>query len=202
MSEAEVHLLRSRMYEGLLHKARRGEVYSHPPIGYGRAAGGGLELDPDGQVQGVVRLIFDQLDREATLHGLLRYLVHHHICLPVRLAGGPDKGQLEWRRPNRATLSNLLHNPTYAGAYRFGYRAVDPRRKRPGRPGTGRSVRRPEECLVLLRTACRRTSRGSGSRPIRRGWRPTATCRIRPVPPAPGRPCWPGWSAAGGAGDA
>jgi DNA invertase Pin-like site-specific DNA recombinase len=34
MSEAELHLLRSRLYEGLLHKARRGEVYNHPPIGY------------------------------------------------------------------------------------------------------------------------------------------------------------------------
>src|SRR5216683_5231434 len=30
MSEAEIHLLRNRMYEGLLHKARRGAVYNHP----------------------------------------------------------------------------------------------------------------------------------------------------------------------------
>lgn len=151
MNEAELHVLKQRMYQGKLNKARRGELLNLPPIGYVRLPGGEWAIDPDEQVQAVVRLIFDQFDREATMHGLLRYLVHHHIRIPVRLAGGPNKGQLEWRRPNRATLSNLLHNPTYAGAYRFGYRSIDPRKKQPGRPGTGRSVRRPEECLVLLR---------------------------------------------------
>src|SRR5712691_257919 len=74
MSEAELHLLRNRMYEGLLNKARRGEVYSHPPIGYVKAApGGGLVLDPDEQVQSVVRLIFEQFERQGTVCGLLRY---------------------------------------------------------------------------------------------------------------------------------
>ena len=97
------------------------------------------------------RLIFDPFDRAATLHGLLRYLVHHHIRIPVRAAGGPTKGQLEWRRPNRATLQNLLRHPSYAGAYRFGHRPTDPRKKQPGRPNTGKLIRRPEECLVLLR---------------------------------------------------
>ena len=110
-----------------------------------------MVIDPDEQVQAVVRLIFDQFDREATLHGLLRYLVHHQIRIPVRVAGGPNKGQLEWRRPNRATLSSLLRHPSYAGAYRFGHRSTDPRKKQPGRPSTGKRIRRPEECLVLLR---------------------------------------------------
>jgi hypothetical protein len=71
--------------------------------------------------------------------------------MPVRVAGGPNKGQLEWRRPNRATLLNLLRHPSYAGAYRFGRRPTDPRKKQPGRPSTGKLVRRPKECLVLLR---------------------------------------------------
>jgi len=31
MSEAELHLLRARMYQGMLNKARRGEAYNHPP---------------------------------------------------------------------------------------------------------------------------------------------------------------------------
>jgi len=134
-----------------LNKARRGELLSTPPIGYLRVATGEWVIDPDEQVQAVVRLIFDQFDREATLHGLLRYLVHHQIRIPVRVAGGPNKGQLEWRRPNRATLQNLLRHPSYAGAYRFGHRPTDPRKKQPGRPSTGKLIRRPEECLVLLR---------------------------------------------------
>jgi DNA invertase Pin-like site-specific DNA recombinase len=151
MNEAELHVLKQRMYQGKLNKARRGELLGTPPIGYLRVPSGEWVIDPDEQVQAVVRLIFDQFDREATLHGLLRYLVHHQIRIPVRVAGGPHKGQLEWRRPNRATLQNLLRHPSYAGAYRFGHRPTDPRKKQPGRPNTGKLIRRPEECLVLIR---------------------------------------------------
>ncbi len=151
MSEAELHILKERMYQGKLNKARRGELLGTPPIGYVRTPSGEWAIDADEQVQMTVRLIFDQFDREATLHGLLRYLVHHGVRIPVRPNGGPNRGELEWRRPNRATLSNLLHHPTYAGAYRFGHRPVDPRRKQPGRPHTGKLIRRPEDCLVLIR---------------------------------------------------
>jgi DNA invertase Pin-like site-specific DNA recombinase len=151
MSEAELHILKERMHQGKLNKARRGELYGPPPIGYIRIAGGPPVIDPDEQVQAVVRLIFDQFDRQGTLHGLLRYLVHHGIRIPVRPHSGPKRGQLEWRRPCRETLQNMLHHPIYAGAYRHGHRALDPRRKQPGRPATGRQCLRPEECLVLIR---------------------------------------------------
>jgi DNA invertase Pin-like site-specific DNA recombinase len=151
MNEAELHVLKQRMYQGKLNKARRGELFATPPIGYIRVPTGGWAIDPDEQVRAVVRLIFDQFDREATMHGLLRYLVHHQIRIPVRPPGGVNKGRLEWRRPNRATLQNLLRHPSYAGAYRFGHRPIDPRRKQPGRPNTGKLIRRPEECLVLIR---------------------------------------------------
>jgi DNA invertase Pin-like site-specific DNA recombinase len=151
MSEAELHILKERMYQGKLNKARRGELSQLPPIGYIQTPSGETIIDPDEQVQTVVRLIFDQFDHQGTLHGLLRYLVHHQIRIPVRSHAGANKGQLEWRRPNRETLQNLLHHPTYAGAYRWGHRPIDPRRKQPGRPATGKQVRRPEECLVLIR---------------------------------------------------
>jgi DNA invertase Pin-like site-specific DNA recombinase len=156
MNEAELHVIKQRMHQGKLNKARRGELFSNPPIGYIRAQNGAAGvngewvLDPDEQVQAVVRMIFDQFDREATLHGLLRYLVHHGVRIPVRNVGGDEKGRLEWRRPNRATLQNLLRHPTYAGAYRFGHRALDPRKKQPGKRSSGRQVNRPEDCLVLI----------------------------------------------------
>jgi DNA invertase Pin-like site-specific DNA recombinase len=150
MSEAEIHLLRNRMYEGLLHKARRGEVYNHPPIGYVKAPDGGFTLDPDAQVQTVVRLIFEQFERQGTVCGLLRYLVQHQILIPVRPHQRALRGQLQWRRPNRVTLQCLLHHPIYAGFYRFGHRAVDPRKKVPGRRQSGRTLRPANECLVLL----------------------------------------------------
>jgi DNA invertase Pin-like site-specific DNA recombinase len=154
MSEAELHFLHMRMHEGRLNKARRGELFNHAPIGYVRDPGRGLAFDPDAQAQDVVRLVFDQFDRQGSLHGLLRYLVHHGIRLPVRPHFGPNRGKLEWHRPNRETLQNMLHHPVYAGYYRHGHRALDPRRKVPGRPGTGRTIHKPEDCQVLLEGRC------------------------------------------------
>jgi len=151
MSEAELHILKERMNRGKWNKALRGEVYGLPPIGYLRGPSGGFEIDPDEQVQAAVRLVFDEFDRQGTLHGLLRYLVHHGILMPVRVYRKGRRDRLEWRRPNRETLQNLLHHPAYAGAYRYGHRPADPRRKIPGRPSTGRLIRPAEQCAVLIR---------------------------------------------------
>ena len=61
MSEAELHVLKQRMYQGKLNKARRGELFGMPPIGYVRLASGEWAIDPDEQVQATVRLIFDRV---------------------------------------------------------------------------------------------------------------------------------------------
>jgi hypothetical protein len=154
MSEAELPILRSRLDQGRLHKARRGEVSDHAPIGSARLPTGAFALDPDEQVPGVVRLLFAAFDRQGTVRGLLRYLVRHAIRVPVRPRGGPHRGAPEWRRPNRVSLHHLPRHPIGAGFYRWGPRAPDPRRHVAGRPGTGRTVRPPEDCLVLLEGRC------------------------------------------------
>jgi DNA invertase Pin-like site-specific DNA recombinase len=151
MSEAELHVLKQRMYQGKINKARRGELFGPPPIGYVKLPSGEWAIDPDEQVQAVVRLIFDQFDRQGTVQGLLRYLVHHGLRIPVRPHFGPNPGELQWHRPNRATLQNLLHHPVYAGVYRYGHRPTDARRQRPGRPGTGRRSCSEEECQAFLK---------------------------------------------------
>jgi len=151
MSEAELHILKSRMVEGMRNKARRGELLNHPPIGYVRTAKGDYELEPDEQAQEVVRLVFDAFQQQGSLHGLLRYLKANDIRLPIRPHFGHNRGRLEWRRPNRVTLSNMLHHPIYAGGYRWGHRKIDPRKQKPGRPGTGRTVNTPDECDVFIR---------------------------------------------------
>jgi hypothetical protein len=151
MSEAELYILKQRMYQGTLQKARRGALSFALPIGYSRNAAGEVVYDPDEQVQHVVRLIFRKFDELGTLHALLRYLRQHDIHLGVRLREGPCKGTLEWRRPNRMTLQNLLKHPIYAGAYAYGRRQVDGRKKQPGRPSTGRVTRPRQAYHVLLK---------------------------------------------------
>src|SRR5260370_34004953 len=104
MSEAELHLLKQRMWAGRLNKDRRGELAFALPAGLVRRPGGEVVFDPDEQVQAVIRLVFAKFSELGTLHAVLRFLVDHGIELGIRLREGPDKGMLEWRRPNRMTL--------------------------------------------------------------------------------------------------
>src|SRR5271165_6609749 len=150
MSEAELHILKARMLAGRKAKARRGELGKPVPIGYVRRPSGEVVFDPDEQAQATVRLVFDLFDRFRTVGKVMTYLVEHDIRMPVRRREGAGKGELEWRRVSRPTLLNLFANPICAGVYAYGVRAVDKRRQRPGRPGTGRRSPRAEEAEVFL----------------------------------------------------
>lgn len=151
MNEAELHVLKERMHQGKLNKARRGELVVGVPMGYLKRSGGQVTLDPDEQVQDILRLLFAEFDRQGTIHGVLRYLHEHQIRLPIRVPPGQEQGTLEWRQPCRETIRQLLHNPIYAGAYRYGHRPVDPRRQQLGRRSSGRLSGAMENCLVLLK---------------------------------------------------
>ena len=154
MSEAELHILKQRMDQGRLSKARRGELRFALPTGYVWGEDGEIRLDPDEQVQQVVRLIFREFDDLGTLGGVLRYLAGHDIRVGIRVREGPGKGGLVWRRANRMTLQTLLKHPIYAGAYAYGRRQEDHRRKDPEHPRSGRVVVDPADWHVLLRDRC------------------------------------------------
>lgn len=149
MSEAELYLIKQRMLVGKRAKAERGELGMTSPRGYVRLPSGEVVKDPDEQAQTTIELIFDQFERLGSLNGVLQSLVRQHVLLPHRVRSGLRKGELQWRRPNRATLADLLHNPIYAGAYVYGRRPTDPRRCKPGRPATGRLLVKPEQWSVL-----------------------------------------------------
>ena len=138
ISEAELHLIKARMNEGRRIKAQRGELAQALPRGYVRRPDGSVMIDPDELVQTTIHLVFNLFQRCGSISGVLRHLAAHDIRLPDRRRGGPDKGELEWRRPNRPTLIDMLHNPAYAGCYAYGRRSVQPSRQQPGRPNTGR----------------------------------------------------------------
>lgn len=150
LSEAELHMIKQRMYQGLLNKARRGDLHLPLPTGYVRRPSGEVILDPDEQVQHVIRLIFRKFEEVGTVHGVLRYLAQHQIQMGIRVRTRSGRGELEWRRPNRETLLSLLKHPIYAGAYVYGRRQIDPRRQRVGRPRTGRVSLDPAAWEVLL----------------------------------------------------
>ncbi len=150
MSEAELYMMCQRMHQGRSNKARRGEFFNHVPIGYVRDDSGRAVMDPDEQVQAVVRLVFDKFDDLGSAGALLRFLAAHNVRFGIRRHDGPTRGQLEWRRPCSNTLLNILHHPIYAGAYTHGRHPIDPRRQIPGRRRTGRTAA-PMEAWEVLR---------------------------------------------------
>ena len=148
MSEAELHILQQRLHQGALQKARRGELIALVPAGYVRLPSGEVSLDPDEQVQAVIRAVFEQFERQGSVGAVLRYLLANRLQLPVRLQFGPDKGSLQWRRPNKSALRNMLRHPIYAGAYSYGRSCLD----KPQRPKKRRrGWLPPEQWQVLLR---------------------------------------------------
>ena len=151
MSEAELHIMKQRMVHGKLNKAKRGELGFLLPIGYVRRPCGEIRFEPDEQAQQVVRLIFRKFEDLGSLAAVLQYLVRHQIQIGVRVNSGANQGDLEWRRPNRATLQNILKSPVYAGAYAYGRSHIDPRKRITGRPHTGQVVTPREDWQVLIK---------------------------------------------------
>jgi DNA invertase Pin-like site-specific DNA recombinase len=150
MSEAELHILKARMHEGRRAKAARGELVLGLPRGYVLKPSGEVALDPDEGVQQVIRLVFAVFERRRSVSGVLRYLVDHEIQLPDRIRTGPNKGDIRWNRPSRATLSDMLRHPAYAGAYVYGRRHHDGRLRVPGQPYSGRRFRRDPQTWTVL----------------------------------------------------
>ncbi|WP_165066793.1 recombinase family protein [Paludisphaera rhizosphaerae] len=153
MSEAEVHVLKTRMHQGKLNKARRGELFTCVPVGYVRSPDGGIALDPDEQVRAVVSLVFDKFAELGSLTKAHAYFAANDVQLGLRVYKGPGKGRLEWHRPRRSTLYEMLRHPMYAGAYCYGRSPFDPARRIAGKPKSGRWNAPPEEWVCLLRDA-------------------------------------------------
>src|SRR4029077_21273070 len=121
MSEAELHLLRARLLGGQLNKARRGELWIRPPIGYvfdPRTCS--LVLDPDEQIQEVVRLLFETFRRTGSALKVVRYFDVNGIGWPRRIVSGVRAGDIVFSPLAHSQVLRILHNPRYTGALVFG----------------------------------------------------------------------------------
>ena len=150
MSQVELHLIKQRMASGRLAKAGRGELAVPLPAGLVRRPSGEVALDPDEQVQAVIRLVFGLFEKLGTVHAVLRFLVGHQVQIGMRERSGPGKGEVIWRAPHQQGLSNMLRNPAYAGIYAYGRSRTDPSRRLPAHEHSGR-VRRLDAGQWLVR---------------------------------------------------
>ena len=137
MSEAELHILRSRLRGGILNKVRRGEFAIPLPAGFLYDANQHVILDPDQQVQQSIRQLFGAFRRSGSIMGVVREFGDKQWKFPVRTRKGPRPGDLEWGELTRNRVHSALHNPRYAGAYAYGQNRD---RRKPD--GTGRRTER------------------------------------------------------------
>jgi DNA invertase Pin-like site-specific DNA recombinase len=120
MSEAELHLIRSRLLGGKLKKASDGQLRFRPPTGLVYDLERRIVFDPDEHVQQAVRLVFDLFDRSPSALAVVKHFADHQLQCPTRLWGGSRHGQVIWRPLSNGRVLDILHNPEYAGAYVYG----------------------------------------------------------------------------------
>jgi DNA invertase Pin-like site-specific DNA recombinase len=120
MSEAELHLIRSRLLGGKLKKASDGQLRFRPPTGLVYDLERRIVFDPDEQIQQAIRLILDLFEQSASALAVVQHFADHHLQCPTRLWGGGRHGQVIWRPLRHGRVLDILHNPEYAGAYVYG----------------------------------------------------------------------------------
>ncbi len=120
ISEAELGWLRQRAYEGLLAKARRGELLLPLPVGFVHTPDARIEKHPDQRVQAAIRLVFQQFAALRSARQVLLWFRQEQLPLPALTAAAPWGERVTWRPPIYNTILSLLRNPVYAGAYAFG----------------------------------------------------------------------------------
>ena len=120
MSEAELHVLQARLIGGQINKARRGELWIPPPIGFVYDARRQMVLDPDKQIQSAVRLVFETFRRIGSAKGVVLYFATEKILFPRRFSTGSQAGEVLFVPLQHYRVLHLLHNPRYTGAYVYG----------------------------------------------------------------------------------
>ena len=118
-AQAELHIIRARLHGGKLNKAAKGELRFALPVGL-VWDGDQIVLDPDQEVRGAVRMVFDLFARESTAFGVVQRFNELGLRFPRRAYGGAWDGKLIWGRLTHSRVLGVLANPSYAGLYVFG----------------------------------------------------------------------------------
>src|SRR5437763_47310 len=119
ISEFELGIIRSRMYEAARSKAKRGELRISSPIGYAWDRDVGLGLDPDRRLQEVIRLVFQKFRELGSARQVLLWMASQNVHFPYP-SNGRTLTSFEWRPIRYRNVISILKNPFYAGAYAYG----------------------------------------------------------------------------------
>src|SRR5438034_95625 len=117
MSEAELHLIRSRLTAGLRHKAARGELRQFLPVGFDYDETDAVVITPDEAVVEAIAEVFRRFAELGTARQVLLSVREDGLLLPRR----PTRtGRIVWQPATYPAVHDFLTNPVYAGAFVFG----------------------------------------------------------------------------------
>src|SRR5262249_14466156 len=120
MSQAELHVMKSRLLKAKLNKAQKGELRFPLPVGFSYDDFNNIIIDVDEEVRGAVKLLFSLFQKVGTAQSVAREFSKNNLKFPKRAYGGIWKGKLIWGSLTTSRVLGILKNPSYAGAYVFG----------------------------------------------------------------------------------
>lgn len=120
MSQAELHLIKARLYGAKINKAKKGELRFPLPAGYVHGQDGNITFDPDAQVCHVIQMVFDLYREKQSAYAVIQHFGRNNIMFPKRAYGGRWKGKLVWGKVTYERILSVLGNPFYAGVYAWG----------------------------------------------------------------------------------
>ncbi len=150
MSNAELHYMHERLQGAKLNKARKGELCFPLPVGY-YCQDQTTIVDPNLQVQGAIRLLFEKFHDTESAYAVIRYFAMNKITFPKRAYGGAWSGKLLWGSLTHTRLIEILHNPCYTGAYVYGRRHTQKRLSADGSIYQSTKVLPEKEWEVLIK---------------------------------------------------
>jgi DNA invertase Pin-like site-specific DNA recombinase len=118
-AQAELHIIRARLHGAKLNKTQKGELRFPVPVGF-VYDGDKIVLDPDQEVQGAVRSVFELFEQENSAYRVVQRFHQLGLRFPRRAYGGAWDGKLIWGRLTHSRVIGVLANPSYAGTYVFG----------------------------------------------------------------------------------
>ena len=124
MSTMELSLLRERSQAAIRAKAKRGELYLTVPAAYIKTKDNQLKKNPDKRIQEAIDLVFIKFREYGTIRQAYRWFLDEKIEIPT-VSNGKGQRRIEWKLPSPNTISRILNNPIYAGAYVYGRTKTD-----------------------------------------------------------------------------
>jgi DNA invertase Pin-like site-specific DNA recombinase len=147
MSEAELHLIRSRLTAGLLHKAAKGELRQGLPVGFDYDEDDRVVLAADEAVREAIATVFRRFEELRSARQVVIALRSDGLLLPRRRNGHP---RIFWAPATYPAVHDVLSNPCYAGAFVFGRTRTEKRVDDAGRVLARVKVLPRERWTVLI----------------------------------------------------